>query len=166
MPISFKVWTIISYIFLARRAFCRLMKLETYARRTFCRKIIIERVKYSLRWIDCKTIHYLWNWAFEAACQEVKGMGQDIVAYHPGLYLTPTQREAVEALIQELSNFRLKFPTNCSECPICLEEFMLELRYYFLFIVFHGLLFCSSQDFLLIWRRSMDSLCHRGPYRR
>ncbi|KAL6973244.1 E3 ubiquitin-protein ligase sis3, partial [Sarracenia purpurea var. burkii] len=33
-------------------------------------------------------------------------------------------REAVEALIQELPKFRLKaVPTDCSECPICLEEF-------------------------------------------
>ena len=34
------------------------------------------------------------------------------------------QREAVEALIEELPKFRLKaVPTDCSECPICLEEF-------------------------------------------
>ncbi|KAF2314691.1 hypothetical protein GH714_030037 [Hevea brasiliensis] len=64
------------------------------------------------------------DWAFEAAGQEMRGMGQDAAAYHPGLYLTPTQREAVEALIQELPKFRLKaVPTDCSECPICLEEF-------------------------------------------
>ncbi|XP_054822747.1 E3 ubiquitin-protein ligase SIS3-like isoform X2 [Prosopis cineraria] len=64
------------------------------------------------------------DWAFEAAGQETRGMGQDAGAYHPGLYLTPAQREAVEALIQELPKFRLKaVPTDCSECPICLEEF-------------------------------------------
>uniref|UniRef100_A0A2C9UJI3 RING-type domain-containing protein n=1 Tax=Manihot esculenta TaxID=3983 RepID=A0A2C9UJI3_MANES len=64
------------------------------------------------------------DWAFEAAGQEMRGMGQDAAAYQPGLYLTPTQREAVEALIQELPKFRLKaVPTDCSECPICLEEF-------------------------------------------
>ncbi|KAI5385498.1 hypothetical protein KIW84_072194 [Lathyrus oleraceus] len=35
-----------------------------------------------------------------------------------------SQREAVEALIQELPKFMLKVvPTDCSECPICLEEF-------------------------------------------
>ncbi|KAL9439218.1 hypothetical protein AB3S75_024802 [Citrus x aurantiifolia] len=64
------------------------------------------------------------EWAFEAAGQEMRGIGQDIAAYHPGLYLTAAQREAVEALIQELPKFRLKaVPTDCSECPICLEEF-------------------------------------------
>ncbi|PQQ02909.1 E3 ubiquitin-protein ligase SIS3 [Prunus yedoensis var. nudiflora] len=64
------------------------------------------------------------DWAFEAAGQETRGMGQDAAAYQPGLYLTPAQTEAVEALIQELPKFRLKaVPTDCSECPICLEEF-------------------------------------------
>jgi E3 ubiquitin-protein ligase SIS3 len=63
------------------------------------------------------------DWAFEAVGLEMRGMGQD-TAYHPGLYLTAAQREAVEALIQELPKFRLKaVPTDCSECPICLEEF-------------------------------------------
>ncbi|KAJ6800028.1 putative E3 ubiquitin-protein ligase SIS3 [Iris pallida] len=63
------------------------------------------------------------DWAFEAAGQEMRGLSQD-TAYHPGLYLSTTQREAVEALIQELPKFRLKaVPTDCSECPICLEEF-------------------------------------------
>ncbi|KAK7317189.1 hypothetical protein RJT34_01199 [Clitoria ternatea] len=63
------------------------------------------------------------DWAFEAAGQERRSMGED-AAYHPGLYLTPAQREAVEALIQELPEFRLNaVPTNCSECLICLEEF-------------------------------------------
>ncbi|GKC67686.1 E3 ubiquitin protein ligase SIS3-like protein isoform X1 [Tanacetum coccineum] len=65
------------------------------------------------------------DWAFEtAAGQEMRGMGQDTASYHPGLYLTEPQREAVEALIQELPKFMLKaVPTDCSECPICLEEF-------------------------------------------
>jgi E3 ubiquitin-protein ligase SIS3 len=48
------------------------------------------------------------EWAFEAARQEMRGIGQDAAAYHPGLYSTPTQREAAEALIQELPIFRLK----------------------------------------------------------
>ncbi|KAG8378926.1 hypothetical protein BUALT_Bualt07G0035400 [Buddleja alternifolia] len=64
------------------------------------------------------------DWAFEAAGLEMRVMVQDAAAYTPGLYLTPAQREAVEALIQELPKFRLKaVPTDCSECPICLEEF-------------------------------------------
>ncbi|KAK4362360.1 hypothetical protein RND71_017601 [Anisodus tanguticus] len=64
------------------------------------------------------------DWAFEAAGQEMRGMGQDATSYHPGLYLSHAQREAVEALIQELPMFRMKaVPTDCSECPICLEEF-------------------------------------------
>ncbi|KAI9174677.1 hypothetical protein LWI28_021090 [Acer negundo] len=64
------------------------------------------------------------DWAFEAAGQEMRVIGQDATSYHPGLYLTTAQREAVEALIQELPKFRLKaVPTDCSECPICLEEF-------------------------------------------
>lgn len=65
------------------------------------------------------------DWAFEtAAGQEMRGMAQDATSYHPGLYLTEPQREAVEALIQELPKFMLKaVPTDCSECPICLEEF-------------------------------------------
>ncbi|XP_055828157.1 E3 ubiquitin-protein ligase SIS3-like [Solanum dulcamara] len=64
------------------------------------------------------------DWAFEAAGQEMRGMGQDATSYHPGLYLSQAQREAVEALIQELPMFRMKaVPTDCSECPICLEDF-------------------------------------------
>ncbi|KAL4566590.1 hypothetical protein LXL04_030709 [Taraxacum kok-saghyz] len=66
------------------------------------------------------------DWAFETAIgQEMRGMAQDAAtSYHPGLYLTEPQREAVEALIQELPKFMLKaVPTDCSECPICLEEF-------------------------------------------
>jgi len=34
------------------------------------------------------------DWAFEAAGQEMRGMGQDAAAYQPGLYLTPTQVSA------------------------------------------------------------------------
>lgn len=46
------------------------------------------------------------------------------------------QREAVEALIQELPKFRLKaVPTDCSECPICLEEFRVGNEVLRLFLV-------------------------------
>lgn len=31
------------------------------------------------------------DWAFEAAGQEMRGMGQDAAAYQPGLYLTAAQ---------------------------------------------------------------------------
>ncbi|KAI5383089.1 hypothetical protein KIW84_070476 [Lathyrus oleraceus] len=52
------------------------------------------------------------------------GTYEVLYVHYPGLYLTPAQREAVEALIQELPKFMLKaVPTDCSECPICLEEF-------------------------------------------
>eukprot|EP00250_Pteridium_aquilinum_P012200 c20565_g2_i1 orf=462-1721(-) len=66
------------------------------------------------------------NQAFEGAetGQEVRGIGLETATYHPGLFLTQSQREAVEGLIQQLPKFRLKaVPTECSECPICLEEF-------------------------------------------
>lgn len=48
------------------------------------------------------------------------------------------QREAVEALIQELPKFRLKaVPTDCSECPICLEEFHVGNEVYIFLQYFH-----------------------------
>ncbi|CAL5205325.1 unnamed protein product [Lathyrus oleraceus] len=56
--------------------------------------------------------------------QAARSQKQDVATKHKRLYLTPAQREAVEALIQELPKFMLKVvPTDCSECPICLEEF-------------------------------------------
>lgn len=66
------------------------------------------------------------EWAFQGVGlgQEMRAVGQETATYHPGLFLTPSQREAVEGLIQQLPKFRLKtVPTECSECPICLEEF-------------------------------------------
>nr|GMC55376.1 E3 ubiquitin-protein ligase SIS3-like [Ipomoea batatas] len=58
----------------------------------------------------------------------MRAMDQDADAYHPGVYLTPAQREAVETLIQELPKFRLKaVPTDCSECPIW-KSFVWEMR--------------------------------------
>lgn len=35
------------------------------------------------------------DWAFEAAGQELRGMGPDAATYHPGLYLTPTQVQLI-----------------------------------------------------------------------
>ncbi|BBM99808.1 peroxin-14 [Marchantia polymorpha subsp. ruderalis] len=68
------------------------------------------------------------DWAFlsVASGQEnnIGQGGQDTVSYHPGLYLSPLQREEVEKLIQELPKFRLKgVPSECTACPICLDEF-------------------------------------------
>ncbi|KAL8232239.1 hypothetical protein R6Q57_002017 [Mikania cordata] len=61
---------------------------------------------------------------FESAGQEMRVMEHDAIPHHPGLYLSENQRHAVEALIQELPLFSLKsVPTDCSDCPICLEEF-------------------------------------------
>ncbi|KAL3700902.1 hypothetical protein R1sor_018924 [Riccia sorocarpa] len=68
------------------------------------------------------------DWAFlSVASGQENNAGQgahDTVSYHPGLYLTPVQREEVEKLIQELPRFRLKgVPSECTACPICLDEF-------------------------------------------
>ncbi|MFS7951345.1 putative transcription factor C2H2 family [Helianthus anomalus] len=61
---------------------------------------------------------------FESAAQEMRVMEHDTIPHHPGLYLSENQRQAVEALIHELPLFSLKaVPTDCSDCPICLEEF-------------------------------------------
>lgn len=52
----------------------------------------------------------------------------------------------MEALIQELPKFRLKaVPTDCSECPICLEEFHVgnEVLYLFIFLSLIAVLFIS-----------------------
>lgn len=39
------------------------------------------------------------DWAFEAAGQEMRGMGQDAAAYHPGLYLTTAQVLVISLLL-------------------------------------------------------------------
>lgn len=63
------------------------------------------------------------DWAFEAAGQETRGMGQDTASYHPGLYLTPAQVVLVNVcrlfdFILELMQssrycFSLKSRVNC-----------------------------------------------------
>ncbi|KAI7731223.1 hypothetical protein M8C21_021572 [Ambrosia artemisiifolia] len=61
---------------------------------------------------------------FESAAQEMRVMEHDTIPHHPGIYLSENQKQAVEALIHELPLFSLKaVPTDCSDCPICLEEF-------------------------------------------
>ncbi|XP_024976975.1 E3 ubiquitin-protein ligase SIS3-like [Cynara cardunculus var. scolymus] len=60
---------------------------------------------------------------FETAAQEMRGMDQD-ATYYPGMNLSDSQRAAVETVIQRLPIFVLKaVPPDCSDCPICLEEF-------------------------------------------
>nr|GEW91294.1 E3 ubiquitin-protein ligase SIS3-like [Tanacetum cinerariifolium] len=91
------------------------------------------------------------DWVFENAAQEMRNMEHDATALHPGLYLSENQSEnlvgratseterirmgtsyyrmlrqmhVVETLIQHLPLFSLKaVPTDCGDCPICLEEF-------------------------------------------
>ncbi|XP_076913362.1 E3 ubiquitin-protein ligase SIS3-like [Bidens hawaiensis] len=61
---------------------------------------------------------------FENAAEEMRAMEHDTATHHPGLYLSENQRQAVEVLIHELPLFSLKaVPSDCSDCPICLEEF-------------------------------------------
>ncbi|KAJ4828063.1 hypothetical protein Tsubulata_020834 [Turnera subulata] len=74
--------------------------------------------------------------ATEAECHSIKKVISDLPEGNQAMVGLATydipihnlkpgrQREAVEALIQELPKFMLKaVPTDCSECPICLEEF-------------------------------------------
>ncbi|XP_044498720.1 uncharacterized protein LOC123220535 [Mangifera indica] len=61
---------------------------------------------------------------FCIALAKMRGVGEDVVAYRLGLYLTIAQEEAVKALIQKLPKFILKVVSiDCSECPISFEEF-------------------------------------------
>ncbi|KAI3504599.1 hypothetical protein L2E82_46502 [Cichorium intybus] len=64
------------------------------------------------------------DWVFETAGQEMRAIDQDNAPYSPGTDLSEAQRTAVETVIQRLPIFTLKaVPTDCSDCPICLEEF-------------------------------------------
>ncbi|KAL2935994.1 E3 ubiquitin-protein ligase SIS3 [Bienertia sinuspersici] len=119
---GFLIWLMFSYSVLCCIAFFCVMKWlarrQTHMARAQQGGVPISEYRVLVDMIRVP------DWAFEAAGQELRGMGQDTATYHPGLYLTTAQREAVEALIQELPKFRLKaVPTDCSECPICLEEF-------------------------------------------
>ncbi|KAK4768095.1 hypothetical protein SAY87_003236 [Trapa incisa] len=118
---AFIVWLVFSY--------CSLLCIACMAMKKWLtrRRVHMLRAQQGIPMSEYGVIvDMIWvpEWAFEADSQQMIVMNQDAVTYHPGLYLTPTQREAVEALIQELPKFRLEaVPTDCSECPICLEEF-------------------------------------------
>ncbi|KAK4750718.1 hypothetical protein SAY87_004200 [Trapa incisa] len=121
---GFVIWLVLSYCGLICIACMAMTKVFHLFSIHLCFIILIlgHLFQFSMQVL----VDMIWvpEWAFEAAGQEMRVMGQDAAIYHPGFYLTPTQREAVEALIQELPKFRLKaVPTDCSECPICLEEF-------------------------------------------
>ncbi|KAJ9568253.1 hypothetical protein OSB04_004219 [Centaurea solstitialis] len=63
------------------------------------------------------------DWVLETVAQEMRGMDQD-ATYYPGMNLSDSQRAVVETVIQRLPIFVLKaVPPDCSDCPICLEEF-------------------------------------------
>ncbi|EFH42776.1 hypothetical protein ARALYDRAFT_919563 [Arabidopsis lyrata subsp. lyrata] len=88
------------------------------------------------------------DWAFDAAGQEMRSMGQDAATYDR---LNPSQREA---LIQELPKFRLKsVPTDCTECPICLEEFYIgnEVTQLLMFVLVLVSVLCIDDLFFLLF---------------
>lgn len=71
----------------------------------------------------------------------------------------------MEALIQELPKFMLKaVPTDCSECPICLEEFHLGNEVMFISCSFsypvHSLMTVIDLFFAKMNFRSVDFLVH------
>lgn len=64
------------------------------------------------------------DWVFENTGQEMRDIDQDNAPYNPATNLSEAQRTAVETVIQRLPIFTLKaVPTDCTDCPICLEEF-------------------------------------------
>ncbi|KAK9080494.1 hypothetical protein SSX86_000252 [Deinandra increscens subsp. villosa] len=65
------------------------------------------------------------DWVYEVAAHEMRAFDQDTNPHNTGTNFTETQRAAVEIAIQQLPVFILKgVPTDCSDCPICLEEFI------------------------------------------
>ncbi|KAK1407247.1 hypothetical protein QVD17_38861 [Tagetes erecta] len=65
------------------------------------------------------------DWVYEVAAHEARVFDQETNPYNTGVNVTEAQRAMVETAIQQLPVFTLKgVPTDCSDCPICLEEFV------------------------------------------
>ncbi|KAI7736581.1 hypothetical protein M8C21_028060, partial [Ambrosia artemisiifolia] len=65
------------------------------------------------------------DWVYEVAAHEARAFEQATNPYNTGMNLNAAQRAAVETAIQQLPVFILKgVPPDCSDCPICLEEFV------------------------------------------
>ncbi|KAI3686452.1 hypothetical protein L1987_80129 [Smallanthus sonchifolius] len=65
------------------------------------------------------------DWVYEVAAHEARVFEQEANPYNTGMNFNATQRAAVETAIQQLPIFILKgVPTDCSDCPICLEDFV------------------------------------------
>ncbi|XP_071733338.1 E3 ubiquitin-protein ligase SIS3-like [Rutidosis leptorrhynchoides] len=119
---GFVVWLVFSY--------CGLSCLAVYLVKKWLRrrKAHLERAGIPVSGISeygvLVDMIRLPDWVFESAAQEMRMMEHGANPHHPGLYLSENQRQAVEILIRELPLFSLKaVPTDCSDCPICLEEF-------------------------------------------
>ncbi|PWA67561.1 zinc finger, RING/FYVE/PHD-type [Artemisia annua] len=121
---GFVVWLLFSYAGLSCLA---LYSVHKWLRR---RKAHIERAQHGIPMSGISEYGVLVDmirlpdWVFESAAQEMRIMEHDATPHHQGLYLSENQRQALELMIQELPLFSLKaVPTDCSDCPICLEEF-------------------------------------------
>ncbi|GJZ05926.1 E3 ubiquitin protein ligase SIS3-like protein [Tanacetum coccineum] len=121
---GFLVWLLFSYAGLSCLA---LYSVHKWLRR---RKAHMERAQLGIPRSRISEYEVLVDmirlpdWVFENAAQEMRNMEHDATPHHPGLYLSENQRHVVETLIQHLPLFSLKaVPTDCSDCPICLEEF-------------------------------------------
>ncbi|KAJ0748197.1 putative transcription factor C2H2 family [Helianthus annuus] len=65
------------------------------------------------------------DWVYEVHAHEARAFEQETNPYNTGMNLNAVQRAAVETAIQQLPVYILKgVPPDCSDCPICLEEFV------------------------------------------
>lgn len=115
------IWLLLSYCLLLCLAFTSTRKL--LARRKAHLVRAPQQIPVSVYGVLVDLIRVP-EWAFEAAEREMRGIEQGNGVDHPGLYMAPAQREAVESLIEQLPKYLLKtVPGDCNDCPICLEEF-------------------------------------------